>query len=65
MTTPKQPVFEVGETVRIVGLHKNYLPVIVKMTTWYATVRTPHCADSERIFKIHDLEKISTERMKK
>lgn len=60
MTTKKQPTFEIGERVTIAGLGKHYKPVIVLIEHGRATVKSDGLPGSERVFKLHDLEKIST-----
>lgn len=58
MTTPAQPKFEIGEEVRIAGLHKNYRPRIVAIEHGKVTVVSPGLPGSERVFKVNDLVKI-------
>lgn len=53
-----RPTFVVGEKITIVGMHKNWTPVIVAIEGEKATVMTEGLPGSERTYKLKDLEKI-------
>jgi hypothetical protein len=56
---PRAPVtFQLGERVHIVGMHKNWVPVIVALDVNSVTVKTEGLPGSEQVLKVSQLEKI-------